>query len=391
MKIRSIIVSLALALGLLSLNAQNVTLNAGVDSVLFPSIQEPLNLWLSYLNSKDDSIGAQYWNTGAIEKYGVDYYNIIELEMVFGGKNYLALITSENFAIKILSVREFGEYYKIQSMLTNKNKETGEHDLYYNFHVYAKQVNNEWKLYNALTVNSELVFNSKTVGYLNYHFPKNHQFNLKEAERQNDFILKLCADFNVKPDTVEFYFAPTAKEILEVKGIDYVLGVNGLEIPRGRGGRIGNTNLVTTSATAEYFPHELVHVFLNSKHKNLHRWSKEGLATYLGGSRGHPLDWHLIRFEKYLKEHQKVNLDSMLNYVNVDRYTDYKYVLGGYIIQLVYENGGMKGLNEFLKSGRRNTDYYMATEKLLGVKQRNFNSYFRKSISEYLNTVKNRK
>jgi hypothetical protein len=149
--------------------------------------------------------------------------------------------------------------------------------------------------------------------------------------------------------------------------------MGGEKMPSGKAGE----DKVYCGGMGEYFPHEVVHVMLNPVFQNAHFWASEGLATYLGGSRGETLAWHIKRTNAYLKEHPEIDLNDMLSLSNLDEKTAYHYVLGGLIIKKVYDKGGWTMVKKFLRSGKTDSDYYRAIEKYLGIKQSELNAYLR--------------
>ncbi len=359
---------------------QNIVLNVGVDTTLFQDIKEPLDHWISFLKTGDDDAGIAYWNPEEVEKYGKKYYCLAETELYFGMDNYLQLLSSPTFKLTIMSVRQFNEYYKIQTLVSMQVNDSLSDNVMYLFHVYAKETDSGWQLFNALPINTKLRFNNTTVGIIKYHYPKHHQFNPLLAQKQLAFIDSICKVFDAPMDTMDYYFTETQEELLKVKGMDYVMGVNGIEKPSGRGG----LNMIMGSGCGEYYPHESVHVFIQPLFPNMHLWANEGLATFLGGTGHNTLDDEVKKLKVYLNEHPEVDLDSMLTFINVDGIVaDYRYVMGGLIVKEVYNKGGIKLLKKFLNAGKSNEDYLRAIQECLGVKQKNFNKHFRSLINKH--------
>ena len=70
----------------------------------------------------------------------------------------------------------------------------------YIFHVYAGIENGKLKLFNPLEINTKLNFNSTTIGYIKYHYPKFHNFNYELAKKQNVYLTDLSKNFKVNID-----------------------------------------------------------------------------------------------------------------------------------------------------------------------------------------------
>lgn len=370
-----LLILIFLALSLKSFG-QSVTVNYDIDTTVF-KVAEPLNLWLDFLNTKDDSLGSKYWNIKEVKKYGQTSYFLIEKELQFGMDNYLKLLSYVD--IKVLSIKKIDRYFKITSIMEFKPKE-GISNVNYIFHVYAGEENGMLKLYNPLEINTKLYYNSTTIGYIKYHYPKCHVFDFELAKKQNNYLIELSHGFKVDIDTVDYYFASTNSELLKVRGFDFLIGNNGEEIPSGKAD--SKNKIVYASETGEYYPHELIHFLINPNFPNCHLWINEGVATYFGMSRGKELDWHLKRLNKYLLEHPEINLNNMLELKTLDQYTDYRYVLGGLIIKKAFEKGSYELVKKMLNAGKEDTDFYSAIEKYLGIKRQELNTIIRQELKE---------
>ena len=355
---------------------QNVMVNYDIDTTVF-KVSEPLNLWLNFLNTKDDSLGAKYWNSKEVEKYGQTSYFLIEKELQFGLDNYLKLLNYTT--IKVLSIKRIDEYFKITSMMEFKPKEKTS-NVQYIFHVYAGVENGELKLFNPLEINTKLNFNSTTIGYVKYHYPKNHNFNYELAKKQSDYLVDLSKNFKVNIDTVDYYFANTNDVLLKVRGFDFLIANSGDEIPSGKADP--KNRIVYASGTGEYYPHELIHFLLNPHFPNCHLWINEGVATYFGMSRGKSLDWHLKKLNKHLLEHPEINLNNMLELRTIDQYTDYRYVLGGYVVKLAFEKGQYNLVMKMMNAGKKDDDFYNAIENYLDIPKQKLNKVIRKQLKE---------
>ena len=356
---------------LLQGQAQSISINYDVDTTVF-DVAEPLNLWIDFLNTKDDAEGVQYWNTREIEKYGRDSYFLVEKELQFGVDNFLQLLSYAN--IKVLSVRKMDDYYKITSLMEFAPNE-GKSNVQYIFHVYAGMENGTMKLHNALAINTKLLLNSTTVGHIRYHYPKSHEFNIALAKKQDEFLVNLCTQFGVPPKTVDYYFAPTSEEIQRIRGFDFIIGDNGEQIPSGKADP--ENGIAYSAGLGEYYPHELIHILLDPHYPNCHLWIREGVATYFGMSRGKDLDWHLEKVNKYLLENPEIDLGNMLELRSLDQYTDFRYALGGFIVREAYKKGGYELIKQLMEAGWLDRDFYAGIEEHLGVQRDDIDQWIR--------------
>lgn len=349
---------------LASTQGQTIRINYDIDTATY-NVGAPLQLWMNFLEAGDDSISSKYWSAAEVEKYGRDSYFLIERELNFGTKNYLKLM---NYAtVTILSIRKLGDYYKINSLMEFPGKDSITSNIQYIYNVYAGEENGELKLFNPLKINTDINLNSTTVGFIRFHYLKTHTFDEVLAKKQNDFLVDFAKHFEVPTDTIDYYFAPTREELAQIRGFDFIIGINGEEIPSGRADATGR--IVYSSGLAEYYPHEFIHILLYPHYPNGHWWIHEGVATYFGLSRGKELNWQLERLNRHLAKHPEINLDTMLQYRTVDQFTDYSYALGGWVVQKAYEKGGYGLVKKLLNSGKTSEDFYAAIEEHLGIKQ----------------------
>lgn len=325
-----------------------------------------VTLWINYLESKPDSLyDNPYWN--AKEKTEHKHFDFLENE--FDPSLYMG------FPVTILNVKNSNGLYQIKSVFATCDS-TDQPDILCIANVFAKKENGEYKLFNALPINRDKEWNHRKVGYIDYYFPSYHVFDSAKAAKQNDFMIEACKNFEVPIKQVEYYFADDFNEIERLRGFDYERGLSGKLIPQGKAG----DDKVYCAGMGEYYPHELIHVLIDPYYPDCHNWVHEGLATFLGGSRGEDLTWHIKRANDYLLKHPEIDLNHVLELISIDEYTDYRYVIGGLICELVYEKGGWKLLKEFLNTGKTDKDYYNALESFLNVKQKDLNTFLRTEL-----------
>ena len=335
-------------------------------------LRKVVNLWINYLQSRPDSLyDNPYWNSKEKEEY--KHFDFLEKE--FQPSLYMG------FPVSIVNVKVSGGLYQIKSIFGDCSSPGKSPNILCITNVFAKKEKGEYKLFNALPINRSKEWNHKKVGYIDYYFPFYHIFNLAKAQKQNAFIINLCNNFDVRIKQVEYYFADTFDEVQRLRGFDYEIATSGIIKPTGR----SDFDKVYCGGLGEYYPHELVHIFINPYFPNCHNWILEGLATFLGGSRGHELVWHIKRANNFLIKHPEVNLNNVLQLNTIDEYTDYRYVIGGLICKLVYEKGGWKLLKQFLNTGKTDNDYYKAIESFLNIKQKDLNTFLRAELMKQSN------
>jgi hypothetical protein len=358
------------------LSAQNRFVNYDIDTNI-SNISVPLKLWIGFLETEDDSLGSEFWNRKEVTEFGVNSYFVLENELQFGTDNYLKFL-GKYCQIKVLRINKVGEYYKITSLM--EFVEQGEKsNVQYIFHVYVGKENNEWKLFNPLPVNTQLSLQKKTVGIVNYYCPKYQKFDNEGAIKQSEFLEDFAKNMGVEMDTMNFYYANIRSEIGAIKGLDFSIGVSGEERPTGK---VYNANTILCNGAGAYYPHELIHLLLNPNFPKCHWWINEGVATYFGMSAGKPLDWHLRKLNIYLQAHPEIDLNNMLMLRSLDSFTDYRYVLGGLLVQLGFEKNGYDGVKRLMNGGKSNDDFYNVIETELGLRKGELNTFIRSYLKD---------
>lgn len=198
----------------------------------------------------------------------------------------------------ILSIDPVNEYFQIKTMFAYA-LDTGNVEVLCTMNVYAKKENGEFKLYNSLPINSQ-DWKEKTTRNIQYHYPASHLFNPTLADSMNVFIDTLKAKFKIDTTyTVTFYFADDWDVIQQAKGFDYYTGMG--NIPQIQGRQNGINKMVFSGAGNEWYPHELVHIYLYPEFSKA-GFFHEGIASLLGGHAGKSLEWHYKRMDAYLTD-----------------------------------------------------------------------------------------
>ncbi|MBO0939059.1 hypothetical protein J2I47_21070 [Fibrella sp. HMF5335] len=345
-------------------------------------IRQAVAVWSAYLRTqpdrtrpdrtRPDSIRhSPFWNEA--EQAQSPRFDLLERE--FEPTLY------RGYPVQILSVVGYPDgFYQIKSLFGGNNPKSRSPIVFCIANVYARpDSNGRWLLYNALPINRSRFWNSQQLGAVTYYFPPYHTFNKQKARQLNGFIDNLCQQFGVPAKPVEYYLADTPDELRQLRGFDYQITGSGLLKPTGR----AIDNRVFCSGLDEFYPHELVHVYVDPHYLNKHPWVTEGVATFLGGSRGESLDWHLARVAAHLRTYPTIDLTSMLSLVTLDEFTDYRYALGGLFARAVFKKGGLPLLKQFMQSGQTDTAYYAALEQFLGLKRSQLNTSVRELLAGF--------
>lgn len=347
-------------------NAQTVTYNHIYESVETNEIKE---LFENYLKSNPQNLdGKQFWNEQDVDNY--ERFDFLEDE--FKPSLYMG------FPVHVLSIKSNDRVYEIKAQY-GMCQESGIPYVLAIVNYYAKKINGQWKLYNALTINRDK-WECTNVGYVNYYHPKEYSFNYAKAGLMNEFIKDTSTNFGVKPFNFDYYFADDYDDVKKLQGFDYWIGMGGEVKPSGK----ASEGKIYCGGMGENFKHEVFHVLTLPQYKNQYYWVTEGVAVFVSKqSRGQSLEWHYKKIAKALENNEEINLNNLVEYSFFDEYTDYHYALGGFIAKKVYEKGGWDLINELMKVGPNPEDYYNAIEALLGINKNELNNYLRKELKQY--------
>ncbi len=275
-------------------------------------------------------------------------------------------------------------FYALKSVFshTNKNQEIEIDNI---ITVYAKKNNNEFKL-SSSTQYHRKIWEEKIIGNVTYYNHPEHKFNIDEARKMDEFNDSISSIFEISPLKFDYFTANYSREIVQVLGHDYMPR---MYRPEQTGGIADiNNNIIYAGNNSEYYPHEVVHLYINEKaDKHRHFLIDEGIATLFGGSSGYSLEWHLRKLNEFLTENPEYNLDTIdelkTDIPNGEYLTDFRYVIGGLISKNIYEKEGMQGLNDAIDSGQTNMDFYNLVYEKLGVKKDDFGKYLKLEVKKY--------
>jgi hypothetical protein len=347
-------------------SAQTITINPGVDTT-DEDARVVITLWTNYLKSypnKDNVKESPYWAESEKGKYPkVDQLlNAITTDgttySLFGGNATILYVKPKNDFVEIKTLFGTSDSLKNIEVLCVTS-------------VFAKKENGEYKLYNALTVNSH-DWQTQKLGSVTFHFPQTHAFDFEKAGRLLRSIDDLTKEWKLEPIPIDYYLADTYEELEHLRGLDYSMGMGNKDKPSGMADI--ETNIVFAGGLGENYFHEVVHIYLNPMFPNSPL--REGLAVFYGGSMGHDLKWHLKRLDDYLDRHKEINPDDLYRLRYMDNWTNPGSTIEGLLCYLAYKNGGLVRLKKFMSYD----DIYMVIEKEFDVKKEGLDKFLREQI-----------
>lgn len=343
--------------------------------------------WEDYLNSGEKSYynsnSLSFWITSLdfptpnhfISNIGKDRNEIKNINKSLVSVIALYPIRKDTYALKTMFC-----YYKDSSktlMLDNI------------ITVYAIYENNTIKFLSSPQWYSQ-TWNSEKQGNIRFYYPKGHSFDKIKAIKLDSFNNKISELFSITPINLKYFVCQSNENIYEILGYQFTPNQH---VPNQIGAICSSPNLAVFAGNgSEFYPHEVVHLYTaqlwGKSGFYYHSWFDEGIATLFGGSRGYSLEWHLKKLKMHLEQNPKETLTdiSKLSTVpNGEFITEYNYAIGGLICKLIYENKGMEGLFDLLKSGSSDDDFYKAIEKHFGVKKVDFGTFIRNELKKIQN------
>jgi len=180
-----------------------------------------------------------------------------------------------------------------------------------------------------------------------WYAPGQHP-NPAKISHASTFVDSVATLFQVPPPKhLDMYLGRSFEEVQRAIGLDFFPEASA---DRGRGGRalFGGIVLAGNPAIGEGYVHELAHVILGPTFPTRNRLFAEGVATWLGGSRGRTPQETYARLRQIQAAHPALTLRQVLNNdipdAGAEEMTDAFYATGALVVDTVYWRAGITGL-----------------------------------------------
>ncbi|GLR19192.1 hypothetical protein [Portibacter lacus] len=309
-------------------------------------VKEVLDLYENYINSQSDSIyDNPYWNSE--EKAQFEDFDFSRISI------YNGISSSQLFRIYtpfVLSIEPKNEKYQIRVLYSNSAIEPP----YVGSKVWcihklnALREEGNWKLENLL-VEKTRKWQKKQVGFIEYVYSDEHDFDELQAKKAVNFCNKIIQRFNPNfHSKFRFYLANDIDEMGELENFDYYF--TGITTGKAREG------MILSSKGDEFYPHEFIHKLLPTN-KNRGHVIEEGLATFLGTKEN--LEEYLVIMKKLAHDYNINETFSLKNILN--NQTDWNgypaaYPGGALICEVIFEIKGDEGIRELINNKTNNYD-----------------------------------
>lgn len=356
-----------------------IGIDFSVSENVNPKYNKIIEKWQAYLSMEEKYTPEKinkYWKKSSF-KYPNTY-----LTRIFQETDKVHEI--ENIVISVFPIND--KIWELTSMFMRKMNNKSE--LRYIVRVYVEQINGEYKFINS-TEFLKSNFNKRTVGNITYYYKDKYEFNMLKANKLKSFNQELSEMFNIEEIRFDYFILDNYREIIELRGYEfqYDLNISFQGISNKNGARTDRiNNVIYVGTDTEFYPHELVHLY-NYRFfgQKCHKWFDEGFATLLGGSQGKSLDWHVGKLKVFLENNKDFVLNDIkkleklkiLPVKDSKTKTGFMYVIGGLIIETIYNNEGFEGLRYFMSSGTTEKDFYNAVEEKFNIKKANFGRFIR--------------
>ena len=354
------------------------TINSNVKNASEDYSKQIIKVWKDYLLSNEYvRPNSPYWHYEGMQRPDYSYISLLlDLRSIFqnGGEMKCNIIG--------ITPVEKG-HYLLKSMFTQIDS-SGQLDLKYITTVYAKKVEDEFRLLNSIQYHKQ-IYETQKVGSVNYIIHPEHKFNKTAAEKMNKFNIEIAEKFEIEPIEFDYVVANHTDDLSEILGLNFF---SYSYQPVRSGGMADNYNtIIYAGNNSEYYPHEVVHLYTHRRFRQqYHSWADEGIAAFFGGSTGYELDWHLQKLKAFLKENPNYDLNNLTalqkNIPNGEYMTDFRYAIGGFIAKQIFEKEGMDGLFDALQAGRSEENYFQFVKEKLGVEQSNFGDFIKKEMAK---------
>lgn len=355
------------------INSLNIIIDENVLNAEDENEKEIINLWSNYLNSGEyKNPKSIYWDNS---EYPIPDYFLWPIN--------IKKIKSRTPKVQCTLIGIYpaeNSHYALKTSLTSIGTEE-EIVLEAIISVFAKKINGKYLLVNSSQYHKGL-WKKEQVGQINYYVHPNHKFDKQQAEKMSLFNEEMAELFDIPSISFDYFVSNYSREIVRLWGYDYMPKIY---IPGQTGGLADISNgLVYAGNNSEYYPHELVHLYTNKVYPDgYHFLLNEGFATFMAGSGGYDLDWHIEKLKAYIVENPdfEISLKTLKGYIpNGLHNTEFRYVIGGLICKKIYESKGMKVLFEGLKKVRTDEDLNLFIEDKLNVKQADFSEYIKRIV-----------
>jgi hypothetical protein len=185
-------------------------------------------------------------------------------------------------------------------------------------------------------------------GRVTFWYAQGQYPNTANIAHASTFVDSVASLFHVPPPNhIDMYVTGSLEEALHAIGLDFFPTGSA---DRGRGGRalLGGIVLAGDPRMGEGYVHELAHAILAPTFPSGSRFFAEGVATWLGGSRGRTPREMFARLRQIQTSRPTLTLGQVLSNdipdAAAEEMSDAFYATGALVVDTVYRRAGIPGL-----------------------------------------------
>jgi hypothetical protein len=331
------------------------------------AIIETLKLFLA---SKNDSLReSKYWLPSDFDRYITPYADIADIEVSKFGKNYykpslMEIIPTDNSSRFVVKLAFIGHNDEANTNVIKAiyNIVATWHNGRIIFSKYIDYITKDWKTLGE--------------GSIMYKISPYKTVSKTDIEKQKTDILRLCSFFKTKPLPITYYSCRNPKEVFELKGFDY----HPMMYADTSGGFAEDKNIVISGNNAEYYTHEITHLYLGKLFPSIKMFFNEGFATYTGGSGKYAYEWQRKKLKSFIDKNPDFKFDEHMDvheWLYFERETPVPYVFAALVCERTLRLYGKEKLFELFQSNE--DDIFNILQKA-GLTRENMNAELRKEL-----------
>ena len=211
----------------------------------------------------------------------------------------------------------------------------------------------------------------RTSGHLTFWYAPGQKPNPARISHASAFVDSVATLFQVPPPKhLDMYLGRSREEVERARGLDFFPAASA---DRGLGGGAISTGMVFVGnpALGETYLHELAHAVLSPTVPTRNGLFNEGVATWLGGSRGRTPREVYTRLRQIQIARPALTFGQVLSRdipdAAAEEMTDAYYATGALVVDAVYRRAGLSGLRALAQLNNDPSTLLAALPAQLGI------------------------
>ena len=325
------------------------------------------------INSERMSGYRDYWDQADTNYFRTPYADLFSI-VNFDHRTYKPTV---------IALQKLDSKYLVKIALLGKPENFN--SLYVIYDVYAKKNNdNRYVFVNA--INESLKnWQTKTVENISYYYNPNYNLIKSEIEDQISFENKLIKFLEVDKINYKFIICKNAYETRKILGYDYE---DQMFFSDQYGGiTFSAQKILFAGNNRAIYPHEVTHIYVYNNFPAIHPVVDEGIATYLGGSKGLSYKEHLEILQEFI-ENEKISLSDYLfdeekRRTPIGQKSTIMYSCGALLCDMAYKKKGKQSLFKLMNSGKTNEKLKNTIEEIFQIKMKEFDGFLKNELKNY--------